>query len=100
MFARFQLAVYMLLCNSVINTVLKTFPRGKWFFVLLFSICFATQQQVFYLENVPSMSFEGMRGINFWPLERGKHLVWKISWKTAKSIVMNFAICSNYIYFM
>jgi hypothetical protein len=62
----------------------------------------ATQQHVFYMEKFStylSMSFEGMRDKL---LAAGTWQTFGLenSWKTAKSLVMNFALCFNYIYFI
>jgi hypothetical protein len=62
----------------------------------------ATQQHVFYMEKFStylSMSFEGRQDKL---LAAG---TWQIfgmenSWKTAKSLVMNFVLCSKVIYFI
>jgi hypothetical protein len=62
----------------------------------------ATQQHVFFIEKFStylSVSFEGMRDKL---LADGTWQTFDLenSWKTAKSLVMNFDLCSNFIYFM
>jgi hypothetical protein len=99
MFARLQLAFYSLLTQVLILKKLSGVKNGSlnYYFNLL-----ATQEHVFYMEkfyNIPELSFEDKQD------KLLAAVTWQTfglenSWKTAKSLVINFALCSNYIYFI